>query len=394
MITSNFLNILKKKLLQLDTRRLYDIVLELIGELENMQTVFNSMIEGVLVIDNDNTVLYVNRTASRYLGIGQEHVGQDIRRTTSEHRVLKAVMICLESDGRITEGEVAISGENGSDVKTFVKVSMQTLVRDGKIIGTIFIITNISENKENEKKLKQAESLAALTTISAGIAHEIKNPLGAMGIHIQLIQDEIKKCTCGWADNIKYSTGIVNEEIQRLNDIVVNYLYTVRPLNIELLPVDLGQVLDRIAGFVTPELESRGVQLQKVYADSLPEIFIDEKSFKQAVLNLIQNSLAVLDETGIIKIEASTEKNYVIIHIVDNGPGIPEELQPKIFDPYFTTRATGTGLGLTIVYKIIKEHNGEISFSSRPGRTVFTIKLPATFVEKGLIEYQGDENGD
>ena len=234
--------------------------------------------------------------------------------------------------------------------------------------------------------MRQAESLAALTTISAGIAHEIKNPLGAIGIHIQLIEQEINNCECKWAPEYKYSVKVIREEIERLSDIVNNFLFTVRPLKAELIPVKLDVFLNKFCDFILPELEMNKITLKKNFSD-LPDVWLDEKYFKQAMLNIIQNSIAAITDNGVIEIEAYQEQNYVNINIIDNGQGIPDDIQTKIFDPYFTTKNTGTGLGLTILYKIIKEHNGAINFSSKEGETVFTIRLPAKTIEKGLIEY-------
>ena len=268
----------------------------------------------------------------------------------------------------------------------YISFSLYPLAKEGKIIGNIIILNDITLEKENKNKLRQAESLAALTTISAGIAHEIKNPLGAISIHIQLLEQELDKYKQGFSKDFKYSIEVIKEEIERLNNIVVDFLITVRPLKAELMLTNLNIFLDKFVNFITPELESKNIIIRRNFSD-LPDVWLDEKYFKQALLNLIKNSIASIKENGIIEIEAYQKQNYLFLNIIDNGSGITEEIQPKVFNPYFTTKNTGTGLGLTIVYKIVKEHKGEISFSSKKGETIFTIKLPLSYIKEGLIEY-------
>ncbi|OHD09678.1 MAG: hypothetical protein A2Y34_15850 [Spirochaetes bacterium GWC1_27_15] len=385
MIKSNFLNSIQKKIDKVDVRTLKDVLYNLIEDFESLKTVFNSMAEGVLVFDNDKKVIFYNRTATKIFEISNDSYGLSIDKVIENERILFIVNEALQKQEKIINYEIKID----STYAKYISLTLQPLVREGKILGNILIINDISQNKENEKKLRQAESLATLTTISAGIAHEIKNPLGAMGIHVQLVEQEIVKCKCKWSKDFKYSIKIIKEEIDRLSEIVNSFLFTVRPLKAELMPVDLKEFLDKFVDFIQPELEANKIQLKKNYFN-LPDVWIDERYFKQALLNLIQNSISAITENGVIEIEAYREKNYCFISIIDNGDGIPEEIQTKIFDPYFTTKTFGTGLGLTIIYKIIKEHNGDINFSSKQGQTIFSIRLPVKTIEEGLIEYSGE----
>ena len=211
--------------------------------------------------------------------------------------------------------------------------------------------------------------------------------------------DVIETNTFG-ANRFKLTPHGLNEkiyEIKTINnqntefEILNNFLFTVRPLKPEFMLVNLKTFLDRFSDFIIPELKAKNIKFKKNY-NNLPDVWIDEKLFKQALLNLIQNSIAAIknqenDNEGTIEIDAYSQNNYVIIEITDNGIGIQEEIQNKIFDPYFTTKSNGTGLGLTIVYKIVKEHNGYISFISKKGETVFSIKIPCYNIEQGLIEY-------
>ncbi|MCK4799227.1 MAG: PAS domain-containing protein [Spirochaetes bacterium] len=386
MIKSNFLSSFQKKIDKFDIGTIKNFLYELIEENENLRTVFNSMKEAVLVLDKNMNVTFYNKMSLRIFEINVKNpIGIHISDILNNKYFLDIITTSIKKEEIINDYEIMLDSNNPK----YISFSLYPLAKEGKIIGNIIILNDITLEKENKNKLRQAESLAALTTISAGIAHEIKNPLGAISIHIQLLEQELDKYKQGFSKDFKYSIEVIKEEIERLNNIVVDFLITVRPLKAELMLTNLNIFLDKFVNFITPELESKNIIIRRNFSD-LPDVWLDEKYFKQALLNLIKNSIASIKENGIIEIEAYQKQNYLFLNIIDNGSGITEEIQPKVFNPYFTTKNTGTGLGLTIVYKIVKEHKGEISFSSKKGETIFTIKLPLSYIKEGLIEYSGD----
>lgn len=389
MISFNFFNTLKKKIEKIDASTLKDILFEIIKENENLKMVFNSLSEGLVVIDNERKVLFFNKTAKKLLEINQDFFNDDITKLINNKHILNNILKLLENN-ETNNLELKIN----SKYVNFILLSFQSLIHDGQVIGNVISIKDISQQKENEKKLRHAESLAALTTFSAGIAHEIKNPLGAIAIYLQLLKKDIKNCKCKNVSELEHSINIIKEEVDRLTEVLNSFLFTVRPLKAEFMLVNLKTFLDRFNDFILPELRVNNIKLNTNYGN-LPNVWIDEKLFRQALLNLIQNSISAIkskedNNNGKIEIDAYSQNNYVIIEISDNGIGIPEEIQNKIFDPYFTTKSNGTGLGLTIVYKIIKEHNGYISFISTKDETLFSIKIPCYNIEEGLIEYNSN----
>lgn len=386
MIKYNFVNTLQKIIDKLDENTLKNMLLELAEENQDLKNIFNSMKEAVIVLDDKSRVLFNNKMAINIFEITTKNPnGLKINEIIHNDIIINNINKAIKDEG-INDLEIFLEYEDPK----YISLSLNPLVKNGKIIGNIIICEDITREIKDKNRLRQAESLAALTTISAGIAHEIKNPLGAIGIHIQLLEQELKRAPEIFDDEIKLSVDVIKNEIDRLNNIVVDYLMTVRPLKAELLPAKLDVFLNDFIDFIKPELISNEIKIIKDLK-KLPKVYLDEKYFKQALLNLIKNSIESIKKDGIIKIEAFQEKNYVIINVIDNGIGVPEDIQSKIFDPYFTNKNTGTGLGLTIVYKIIKEHNGEINFNSKKGNTVFTIKLPLTYIDKGLIEYSGEK---
>ncbi|HQB61090.1 MAG TPA: PAS domain-containing protein, partial [Spirochaetota bacterium] len=213
MINSSFLSSIRKKLDKIDGNTLKELVLELIEENETIKTVFNSMSEGVLVLDKEKKIIFVNKIFSKILGFNQaDALGNPFENILKNAPIVDAINSAILNEDKILSDELKID----SNIAAFISLSLHPLVADGKIIGNIVIITDISQSKENEKRLRQAESLAALTTISAGIAHEIKNPLGAMSIHIQLLDREVNECQNGVSEEIKYSVDALKEETERL----------------------------------------------------------------------------------------------------------------------------------------------------------------------------------
>ena len=264
-----------------------------------------------------------------------------------------------------------------------ISVSIMPLVQKGQIRGTIIYSEDMTEKRKNESKLKRAENLASLTTLAAGVAHEIKNPLGSMSIHMQLLKKALKDTSNA---KIKNYLDVIDEEIDRLNKIVVDFLFAVRPMNIEPIRDDLNDLLQEIINFIKPEVEQNGIELRVLLNRNIPMIFIDRRFIKQAVINLIKNSIAATQKNGYILVTTDISEEGVQLIIADSGHGIPPEYINKIFEPYFTTKENGTGLGLTLTYKIIKEHNGDISVISEPGKgTKFIITLPVPQHELFLI---------
>lgn len=269
MIKSNFLNSFQKKIDKLDLNTIKNILFNVIEENENLKTIFNSMKEGVIVIDKNSNIIFYNKMASMLLKFKITNPINLNINDVIDYQIFKEII-----NKAITSNEVIDDFELMIDNNKYIGVSILPLVQYGVIIGNIIIISDVTLENENKKKLRHVESLAALTTISAGIAHEIKNPLGAMYIHIQLIEDELKRKKEIVSEEFSYSIQVLKEEIERLNSIITEYLFTVRPLKPEFMLVKLKVFLDNFANFISPELESKNIKLIKNYKD-LPE---DRKS--------------------------------------------------------------------------------------------------------------------
>ena len=364
---------------KLNKEQIRSLLDEVVDTNDKLEAVLQSMFDGIVVCDLDHVPVFINKSAERILRIQGAREGEQLWMSLADEELKDFFYKALTSEETILGKEFALQGSGGTRI---VAISLSALVSETGISGTLIHMEDITEKRKKETQLRRAESLAALTTLAAGVAHEINNPLGSISIRIQLLEKLIKAESRDDAAMLKH-LGVVNEEIDRLKHIVVDFLFAVRPMDIQLLTEDPAEIMEQIAEFAQPEAERQGISLKLEMDANLPHILMDKRHIKQALLNLIQNALAAMTAGGTLGLKAEYRDDEVRLSVSDTGTGIPEELLTKIFEPYFTTKKSGTGLGLTITFKIIKEHSGDISLESREGKgSTFTIHLPVPQAEK------------
>jgi PAS domain S-box-containing protein len=376
------------KLGKMDHEQVRSLIVRVSEENDLLGMLLESLTEGIIVTDREHRVMLYNKSAERLCPFATEDIVDKVLWDCMADRELADFFSStLRSQGKAADREFTIDGSP----PRLLSVSLLPLVREGSVEGSVAHIEDVTEKRSKEARLRRAESLASLTTLAAGVAHEIKNPLGSMGIHLQLIQKKIAGKDCIEAKDIDQHLGVINEEVDRLNRIVVDFLFAVKPMDTVLEDGDVNHVIDELLQFVHPELDQAGVTIDARLSPSLPLLRIDARYIKQALLNLIKNAVAAMPGGGTLRIETLRSGDEVLVRISDTGIGIPEDIMDKIFEPYFTTKPFGTGLGLTIVFKIVKEHFGDISVSSRIGEgTTVALALPVPQKEKILIDYKGD----
>jgi len=376
-----------EKLDKMDIERIRAILWDLSSDNEVFQMVLDSMTDGVVVTDTENRVLMFNHSSERLVPFTAcDLTDRILWEVIEDEEIAGFIREKLERQETVRDREFVM--ENGAD--RIVAYSIMPLVRDGSIQGSLLHLEEVTEKKAKEARLRRAESLAALTTLAAGVAHEIKNPLGSISIHIQLMQKEMQGRQTIPTAKFREYLEVINEEVDRLNTTVVDFLFAVRPMDAKLTDQDINQIIQELIDFLKFELENANVGLELNLRD-VPEIRVDEKYIKHALINLIKNGLDAMPEGGTLSISTSLRNGSVVVEVADTGTGISEENVAKIFEPYFTTKDFSSGLGLTLVYKIIKEHNGEISLRSREGEgTAFVLTFPVPQGEKKLIGFEGD----
>jgi signal transduction histidine kinase len=232
--------------------------------------------------------------------------------------------------------------------------------------------------KQAQAEARRSERLAALGQLSAGLAHEIRNPLGVIKGSAEILTQKLH----GANELVRELAGYISTEVNRLSELVTQFLNFARPLHADLHPADITALLDRVLKNVSEHWKGKSVQIERVYASDLPLVPLDESLCEQAFINLVQNAHEAMEERGgTLRVEVArviqNDIEGVLVRLTDDGPGIPDALREEIFNPFVTTKKTGVGLGLSIVSQIVDGHHGTIRVEKGPqGGASFTVFFP------------------
>ena len=402
----------KQKAEKLSKEQVLSLLEDIADENESLYSVLESLSTGLLIINDEFHLLRYNQIAESWLPFTErleDISGSDkvIWEYIDDEEISAFIQKCLEKN--ITNSSEDFSTVTPGGSVRFLNVTITPLINDGELNGKMILVRDITEKKNQDIMLHRMENLANLTNLAAGMAHEIKNPLGAISIHIQLIQKALEKARQN--DDklpapkfVEDHIDIVNEEIDHLNKLVMDFLLAVRPVKAQLELKEPDKLIDSLVSFFKPEFNKEGIEVVYNSSESGIRILLDEKLFRDVIMNISQNSLAAIKSKFSNKkasgqdtmtgakfcISNSVRDNKFVIVIADNGCGMSEETLSKIFEPYYTTKANGTGLGMTMVYKIIKEFSGEIIVDSKEGEgTAFTISFPIPQKDVKLLSSEG-----
>ncbi|MEI0581042.1 sensor histidine kinase [Brachyspira pilosicoli] len=368
-------------------------IIERLALLSNSQNIIiENLEEGIIAIDINGIIQGINKKACFLLSIPRNSEDKAISKCINNTNIGRLILELLESNN--TDTKIIKDDKN----ERMLQIDILPLGDSGIIIGTLIKIFDITKSYESAQKLKRAEQLASFTTLAAGVAHEIKNPLGSISIYVQLIEKIIKKnmdndCEC--YNEFKDYCNIIKEEISRLEDTINSFLFSVRKLVLNLEDVNINSLIISTVDFLKYEIENNDIKIDIKFDIENLILKIDERYIKQCLINIIQNSIDSIiekkkhnksDENNIL-IKLKLLDNYALISIKDTGIGIKEEELPKIFEPYFTTKRNGTGLGLTNVIRIIEAHNGSFNIESEYGfGSEAIIKLPLMLENQKFLE--------
>ena len=239
------------------------------------------------------------------------------------------------------------------------------------------ILRDITESRRSTEKTIESERFNALTLLAAGVAHEIGNPLNSLHIHLQLMERKVRKLDPSVRGELEESIEIARSEISRLDSIVTQFLKAIRPSKPQLHPENLNSIVEEAVRFFAPEIEDRDIVVEQELHSNLPPLEVDRDQMKQAFYNVIKNSFEAMKRRGILRIRTDLDATHVTISFTDTGGGMSAESLSRVFEPYFTTKTAGSGLGLLIVRRIVREHGGEMSIESAEGKGLtLTIRLP------------------
>lgn len=338
---------------------------------------------GVVVLDDKRLLTMANESARRLLPeIPSTNAGLDILEVLKNRPGLNEIVKAATKDGTyVQEREQDLGTPEDPWPVRVATLPLKDPQR--RTTGTLFLVHDVRDVVRMERQMRTAERLSALGTLAAALAHEIRNPLEAMDLNLALLERALGGQAAMRRESEKTGKymGILESEISRLASIVENFLSFARPSNTPVASIQLDAILRQIVDLLSNQAQSRKVKLA-LTGEGIPYVKGSEDQLKQAFLNLVINSLEAMPAGGTLRIHSEVShapgaKGLAIVRIQDTGEGIPHEQLARIFDPFFTTRPKGTGLGLTIVHRVIHEHGGHIRVSSIPREgTTFTVELP------------------
>lgn len=350
------------------------------GQLAMMETVFRSIQEGVMIVSQGGKLVYANGAAERLLSFDASKLkGKAAEKFFGDVDWLEDVD--WESGGgngewsRMLTREIEVTYPERR-ILSFYAVPIDA--SEGETAGSVLVILrDVTGERDREASALEDERLDAVRTLAASVAHEIGNPLNALGIHLQLMAREIKSLPEESRASLGELLGVASSEVKRLDAIITQFLQALRHSKPTLEPGDVLALIGETLAAMRVEIENRRIEVKVTGSAKVPAVLLDGGQIKQVFYNLVKNAMEAMPDGGTLEIAVSTGDAYLRVDFIDSGVGIPEESLGRIFEAYHTTKAKGTGLGLMIVKRIVESHGGQIEVASKEGRgTRFRILLP------------------
>ncbi len=372
---NGFLEKLIGRLDRIDPGSLQTHFLRLSQEKGLLETIFNAVREGLIVLDGDGRITYANHAAEKLLGFKAESaIGEPIRKYLRDIEWEDVLRLDEKEWSRLVSREIEVTYPEHRFLDFYV-VPLGT-TEPGES-GAVVILRDTTRDRQQEVKTIESERLNALTLLAAGVAHEIGNPLNSLNIHLQLIERELADLPKQNRETLTELVEVSKKEVARLDQSITQFLRAIRPTPLNLAKSSLPDVLKETIQFLKHEIRDRDILVETESPDDLPPIMIDAAQIKQVFFNIIRNAIQAMPNGGMLKISLVASDRHVAISFKDSGPGIAPEDLSHIFEPYHTTKAEGSGLGLMIVQRIVRDHGGQIEVHSEPRLgTTITILLP------------------
>ncbi len=397
---AGFLEKLIGRLGKIGPEEVQNYLLRLAQEKGFLETVFNAIQEGIIVTDSSGRITYLNDAACELFGLDGEgsigkqldervrgldwnalaHSGGPVTRDLEifypRNRFINFYIVPLVIESRVDRNENAAADDRGYSEQ----------------VGYAIIMRDITESRRTAEKTIEGERLNALTLLAAGVAHELGNPLNSLNIHLQLMERQARKLKGKEGEELQQSIEICRGEINRLDSIVTQFLRAIRPSRPQVQPENINATVEEAVRFFSAEIEARDIVVETELRSDLPLLQLDRNQMKQAFYNVIKNSFEAMRRRGILRIQTDMDESHVRVSFIDTGGGMSAETLSHVFEPYYTTKASGTGLGLLIVRRIVREHGGELAIESTEGKGLtLTIRLPLKEQRVRMLE-AGDRN--
>ena len=375
---SGFLDKLIERLGRIGPEDVQNYLLQLAQEKGLIETVFNAIQEGIIVTDANGRITYVNEAACELFGLESDNSigkrldervrGLDWKSLSQSHGAVSRDMEIFYPENRFLNFYI---------VPLLIERRESSAGSKAEPVGHAIILRDITESRRSTEKTIESERFNALTLLAAGVAHEIGNPLNSLHIHLQLMERKVRRLDGKLKDELQEAIAISRAEITRLDSIVTQFLQAIRPSKPVLHPENVNTIVEEALRFFAPEIADRDIVVEPELRPDLPPIELDRDQMKQAFYNVIKNSFEAMKRRGILRIRTDLDATHVNISFTDTGGGMSAESLSRVFEPYFTTKSSGSGLGLLIVRRIVREHGGEMAIESNEGKGLtLTIRLP------------------
>lgn len=336
--------------------------------------ILSSMEQAVITTDIDGVVTSINQRGIELLKLDGEFVGRQLADLSEQ--------LQLESFRRaVRSGEIPESTRDfpvtASGAIRYLRLFCQPL-RDYQDadIGNVIQIRDVTERTLIDERLRRMERYMGLGSLAAGLHHEIKNPLAALSLHVQLLEEEITAAEA--SDDVQQMLNVIKTEVKRIGGVLESFRDFASVDQLNMSEVDVKDLIAQQVALITPQATARHVTVRTQFADSLPTVHADRIRLEQVLLNLLVNGMEAMQDSGELSVQAvrAGDGSEVRIEVTDPGSGIPKNIQDRVLDPYFTTKNGGTGMGLALCDKIVRQHAGTLDFQSSESETTFGFTIP------------------
>lgn len=374
-----------KTLERINRPELESFTLGLCRDLENKERALNCLQEGLLLADSDGIIVFVNETFLLQFQESEKNIKGKPLQSVLERFDLNSedFLNNLLRDHQTISLDLVVD----KPLQAWYRLTATPFADEtNRLAGASVTFNDISEIKQEDQKRVFKEKWNTLIPLAAGLAHEIGNPLNALDIHMQLAEREIKDLPAEKKTKVQKFLNVAKEEIKRLDRIVSHFLVAVRPLKGTFKLKDVNHILDSALDFMAPEASLAKVSVERRFQTNLPETLVDEDQLKQAFFNLIKNAIQAMPKGGLLKAQTELKNQLIRIVLSDSGEGIKKEELSHIFEPYYSSKDSGSGLGLVAVKRILNEHGGSVAVRSHPGKgTEFELSLPLSTGKQPLM---------
>lgn len=339
---------------------------------ENLDQILSNLQDGVMLFTRDARAVLVSSACERFLNIGRERIfGAEVREIFDRStRLGRLVRDAFEGGMSIVQEEVTT--ETGRRVEVSLDFIHDAQSRDRHSLGALLTIHDLESVQEIETELEVSRRMASIGRLTAGVGHEVKNPINAIVVHLELLRNKVQV----GGDALRH-LDIIQSEIRRLDRVVQTLVDFSRPVELQLKDQDLRAIVSGVLMLASADFQTRGVAVESEVPSRPVLCRVDADLLEQALLNVVLNGAQAMASGGLLEVRLTEDTRWAYIRVRDHGEGIPDEIRSRIFDLYFTTKKEGSGIGLAMTYRILQMHHGQIDVESKTGSgTTFVLRLP------------------